>query len=266
MSQWEILGLGLLLGVRHAFDTDHLVAVTTIVSEYRNPLRAIWVGVSWGLGHTTTLFLAGVIMLLLHITMPEKLALLFEFFVGIMLILLGIQAFLSARRIQIHAHPHEHQDDGKESHQHFHIHGADGDHTHRPLSRWEKLSRLLIAGITPGESARDNNRRALKPFFRLKSYLVGIVHGMAGSAALMLMVLASVKSPWTGASYIIIFGLGTVISMGLISIFISLPFSVSGRIPRLNRTIQIVTGAISILFGLWLMWEVGITEGLLIGS
>ena len=268
MSQWEILGLGLLLGVRHAFDTDHLVAVTTIVSEYRNPLRAIWIGVSWGLGHTTTLFLAGVIMLLLDISMPEKLALLFEFLVGVMLILLGTQAFLSLRRLQMHVHPHEHQNDGAETHEHFHIHGADVDHSHRPLGRWERLSKLLIAGITPGEeqSAKDGTRKALRPFFRLKSYLVGIVHGLAGSAALMLMVLASVKSAWTGASYIIIFGLGTVVSMGLISVFISLPFSISGRMPRLNRAIQAITGTISILFGLLLMYEVGITEGLLAGA
>ena len=272
MSEWEILALGLLLGVRHAFDTDHLVAVTTIVSEYRNPLRAIWIGVSWGLGHTTTLFLAGVILLLLKVQTPERVVLLFEFLVGLMLILLGIQAFLSLRRLQIHAHPHQHNSDGTVVHEHLHIHPSDtgetdGGHSHPSLGRWEKLSKLLIAGITPGEgqSKMGSTREALKPFFRLKSYLVGIVHGLAGSAALMLMVLASIKSVWTGASYIIIFGLGTVISMGVISIFISLPFSVSGRMPRLNRAIQAVTGTISILFGLFLMYQVGITEGLLAG-
>ena len=268
MSGLEILALGLLLGVRHAFDADHLVAVTTIVSEYRNPLRAIWIGVSWGLGHTTTLFLAGVILLLLNVRMPERLALLFEFLVGLMLILLGTQAFMSLRRLQIHAHPHQHANDGIQVHEHFHIHGATADHSHRPLGRWEKLSKLLIAGITPGEgeSNMGSTRKALKPFFRLKSYAVGIVHGLAGSAALMLMVLANIKSVWTGASYIMIFGLGTVVSMGLISIFISLPFSISGQMPRLNWAIQAVTGTISILFGLFLMYQGGIGEGLLTGG
>lgn len=268
MSGFEILALGLLLGVRHAFDTDHLVAVTTIVSEYKNPLRAIWIGASWGLGHTTTLFLAGVVLLLLKVQMPARLALLFEFLVGVMLLLLGTQAFMSLRRLQMHVHPHEHKNDGTELHEHFHIHGADGDHSHQLLNRWEKLSKLLIAGITPGEgqTAMGSTRKALKPFFRLKSYLVGIVHGLAGSAALMLMVLASIKSVWTGVSYIVIFGLGTVISMGLISIFISLPFSISGQMPRLNRAIQAVTGTISILFGLYLMYQVGIGEGLLTGG
>ncbi|MBI2850119.1 MAG: sulfite exporter TauE/SafE family protein [Chloroflexi bacterium] len=268
MSVWSVLALGLLLGIRHAFDTDHLVAVTTIVSEYRNPLRAIWIGVSWGLGHTTTLFLAGVVLLLLDVQMPERLALLFEFLVGIMLILLGTQAFLSLRRLEIHAHPHQHENGETDLHEHFHIHGAADEHSHRPLGRWEKLSKLLIAGITPGESqpAAESAGKALKPFFRLKSYLVGIVHGMAGSAALMLMVLASIESTVTGAMYILLFGLGTVVSMGLVSIFISLPFSVSGRLPRLNRAIQAITGTISILFGLWLMYQVGIIEGLLTGG
>src|SRR3990172_5960773 len=82
-SEWAVLALGLLLGIRHAFDADHLVAVTTIVSEYKNPLRAIWVGVSWGLGHTPTLFLAGGALLLLNLQIPERLALFFEFAVGL---------------------------------------------------------------------------------------------------------------------------------------------------------------------------------------
>ncbi len=264
MSALEILALGLLLGVRHAFDADHLVAVTTMVSEYRNPLRAIWIGVSWGLGHTTILFLAGVILLLLNLHIPERLALLFELLVGVMLILLGIQAFMSLRRLQMHAHSRRDDDNEPELHGHFHIDDTTADHRHRHLGRWEKLSKLLIAGITPGEDQyhKDGPGRALKPFFRLKSYAVGIVHGLAGSAALMLIVLANIRSAWTGAGYILIFGFGTVMSMGLISILISLPFSISGRIPLLNRVIQAVTGTISILFGLFLIYQVGISGGL----
>lgn len=270
MSGWSVLALGLLLGIRHAFDTDHLVAVTTIVSEYKNPLRAIWIGVSWGLGHTTTLFLAGVILLLLNIQIPDKLALVFEFAVGLMLIVLGVQAFLSLKRLQIHVHTHEHTNDGHETHEHIHIHPtgsdrAEEDHNH-PTGRWEQLSRMLIAGITPGEGKAAESRSALKPFFRLKSYLVGIVHGMAGSAALMLLVLGSIESSWKAGLYIIIFGLGTVISMGLISVLISLPFSISGKMPRVNQVIQAVTGVVSILFGLYLMYQVGIGEGLFTGA
>ncbi|MBI4267404.1 MAG: urease accessory protein UreH [Chloroflexi bacterium] len=266
MSELAILALGLLLGVRHAFDTDHLVAVTTIVGEYRNPLRAIWIGVSWGLGHTTTLFLAGEILLFLNVHIPERLALSFEFLVGVMLILLGIQAFMSSRRLQMHVHAHHHDDSETKVHEHFHVHGTSAEHTHHHPSRWENLGRFLIAGITPGEHRYlDSPKRATKPFFRLKSYLVGIVHGLAGSATLMLLVLTNVRSPLLGVGYILIFGFGTVISMGLVSILISLPFSLTGRVPRLNRAIQAVTGAASIVFGLVLMYQVGITEGLFTG-
>lgn len=263
ISGWEILVLGLLLGVRHAFDADHLVAVTTIVSEYRYPLRAIWVGVSWGLGHTTTLFLAGGILLLLNVHIPGRLALFFEFAVGIMLILLGIQTLLSFRRHKVHMHAHRHSDDEPELHQHFHIHEETPDHTHYH-SRWVSLREILIAGIIPGEHRAD--RGALTPFFRLKSYIVGTVHGLAGSAALMLLVLANVESARTGFTYMLVFGLGTVVSMGLISIFLILPFSISGRMPRLNRVIQTAAGTFSIVFGLVLMYQIAIVEGLLTGA
>lgn len=264
ISGWEILVLGLLLGIRHAFDADHLVAVTTIVSEYRNPLRAIWVGVSWGLGHTTTLFLAGGILLLLNVHIPERLALFFEFAVGIMLIWLGIQTLLSFRRQKVHIHAHRHADDEPELHQHFHIHEETPDHTHYH-SRWENMRKIVMAGIIPGEHGANGGREALKPFFRLKSYVVGTVHGLAGSAALMLLVLANIRSAGTGLTYLLVFGLGTIVSMGLISIFISLPFSISGRMPRLNRVIQTVAGTFSIIFGLVLMYQIGIVEGLLTG-
>lgn len=263
-SEWEILVLGLLLGISHAFDADHLVAVTTIVSQYRNPLRAVWIGVSWGLGHTTTLFLTGGILLLLNVHIPERLALFFEFMVGIMLILLGIQTLLSFRRRKVHIHEHRHSDDEPELHQHFHIHEATPDHTHSH-SRWVSLRKILMADIIPGEHSAASTRGVLTPFFRLKSYVVGTVHGLAGSAALMLLVLANARSAWAGVSYLLVFGLGTVVSMGLISIFISLPFSISGRMPRLNRVIQTAAGTFSIVFGLGLMYQTGIAGGLLAG-
>ncbi len=254
---WEVLALGLLLGVRHAFDPDHLVAVTTIVSEYRNPLRAIWIGVSWGLGHTTTLLLMGLLLLLLRLSLPEGLAHFFEFLVGMVLIVLGVQTFWGLRRRRVHAHPHH----KTEPHTHFHFHSQTqqhGHHNHRPRA---SLGQLLIAGVIPGEHLTAPTTH--RPFFRVKSYLVGTVHGLAGSAALMLLVLASLKSTLTGVVYILIFGLGSVVSMGLISIFISLPFSASSRLPRLNFVVQAAAGTFSILFGIMLMYQVGIEKGLL---
>ena len=254
-SPVEILILGLLLGIRHAFDADHLVAVTTIVSDYKNPLRAVWVGISWGLGHTLTLFLTGILLLMLHIQMPPKMALGFEFLVGIMLLLLGIQTLLSFRRHKVHVHAHRH-DDGGDEHKHFHLHEVTTDHSHAHLTQQENLGKMLAADIMPGEHHADLGKGGMAPLFRLKSFLVGTVHGLAGSAALMLLVLADIKSTWTGVSYILVFGLGTAVSMGLISIFISLPFSVSKRMPSLNRSIQTMAGLFSIVFGLFLMYQI----------
>ena len=257
-SLWEALVLGLVLGVRHAFDADHLVAVSTIVSEYRNPLRAIWIGVSWGLGHTTTLLLAGIGVLLLHLRIPENLSLWFEFAVGVMLVLLGIQTFLAFRQRKVHIHSHSHPGDESGHHQHFHSHEAGTEHSHHTPGRWENLTKFLVAGITAGEHKPESTGKSMRPFFRLKSYVVGTVHGVAGSAALMLVVLASMKSMWEGVTYILVFGLGSVVSMGIISIFTSLPFTSSSRAPRLNRTLRIVAGTLSIVFGLVLMYQIWI--------
>lgn len=271
-----ILFLGLLLGVRHALDADHLVAVSTIVSEYKNPLRAIWIGVSWGLGHTTTLFLAGIAILFLKISLPERLTLFFEFLVGIMLVLLGIQIFWSFRKKKVHLHPHESsarhggspletsrgeplQETG--GHRHFHSHEEEESHGHHRLG-FNNLASFLIAGILPGEHGSGKIQGPGKPFFRLKSYIVGTVHGLAGSAALLLLVLASLKSTWAGVVYILLFGLGSVVSMGLITIGISLPFAASSRLPRLNYVVQGVAGFLSIVFGIMLMYKTGIVEGL----
>ncbi|MBI4181022.1 MAG: urease accessory protein UreH [Chloroflexi bacterium] len=252
-----ILLLGLLLGLRHAFDADHLVAVSTIVSAYRNPLRAIWVGVSWGLGHTTTLFLMGILVLFLNVTLPEQITHLFEFLVGVVLVLLGVQVFWSLRRSRIHLHTHSHD---SQSHVHFHSHVETPTHSHHRRLGWSNLVYFLIAGIIPGEHRQAELRGSLKPFFRLKSYVVGTIHGLAGSAALMLLVLAGLGSRWLGIWYILLFGLGSVISMGLVTIFLTFPFSASARLPRLNRIVQYAAGVFGILFGVYFMYQAGLVR------
>ena len=102
-----------------------------------------------------------------------------------------------------------------------------------------------------------------KPFLRKKSYVIGSVHGLAGSAALGLLVLASIESPIAGMVYILLFGLGSVLSMGIMTVVIGLPFVISaGRLPNLNRTIQFAVGSLSILFGGFLMYQIGFVDGL----
>lgn len=254
-SPLAILLLGILLGVKHAFDADHLVAVTTIVSAYRNPLKAIWVGVSWGLGHTTTLLLVGILVLFVKITLSEQIARLFEFLVGVVLVILGVQVFWSLRRSRVHLHPHSHD---SQSHVHFHSHAETPTHSHHRRLGWSNLAYFLIAGIISGEHRQTALRGSLTPFFRLKSYVVGTVHGLAGSAALMLLVLAGLESRLLGIWYILLFGLGSVISMGLVTIFLAFPFSASARWPQFNRLVQYTAGIFGILFGFYFMYQAGL--------
>ena len=232
------LVLGILLGSKHSLDPDHVVAVSTIVSEYKNPLRSFWVGISWGLGHTTTLLIIGIVIIALRLTIPERMALLFEFAVGVMLVGLGIQVIYSFRKKKVHQHAHGHEE---EAHHHFHSHSKSPEHV----------------------PEHHNTHGIGKPFLRRKSYVIGLVHGMAGSAALTLLVLASIESPIAGLAYILLFGLGSVLSMGIMTVIIGLPFVISAeRLPNLNRTIQFAVGSLSILFGGFLMYQIGFVDGL----
>ena len=232
------LVLGMLLGSKHSLDPDHVVAVSTIVTECKNPLRSFWVGISWGLGHTTTLLIIGIAIIALRLTIPERMALLFEFAVGIMLVVLGIQVIYSFRKKKVHQHAHGHEE---EAHHHFHSHSKSPEHV----------------------PEHHNTHGIGKPFLRRKSYVIGLVHGMAGSAALTLLVLASIESPIAGLVYIMLFGLGSVLSMGIMTVIIGLPFVMSaGRLPNFNRTIQFAVGSLSILFGGFLMYQIGFVDGL----
>lgn len=237
------LVLGVVLGLKHSLDPDHVVAVSTIVSQYRNPLRSFWVGVSWGLGHTTTLLIIGVTIIALRLTIPDRMALLLEFFVGVMLVGLGAQVVYGFRKKKVHQHSHGHEE---EDHLHF--------HSHAPPP--EKIQNVKVE--------HHNDTGIGKPFLRKKSYVVGLVHGVAGSAALTLLVLASIESPLAGLLYILLFGIGSILSMGVMTIFISFPFVYSAnRLPNLNRVIQFGVGTLSIIFGFFLMYQIGFKDGLL---
>lgn len=230
------LALGFLLGLKHATDADHVVAVSTIASEYRNAWRGIWIGSSWGLGHTTPLLLLGVIILLFKSVVMDRyeaVAPFLEFGVGIMLVLLGAQVFWNIRRGKLHVHRHEHDDDT-----HLHIHG-----THDPSG--ETNVDDVHGFFNPG-----------KPFFRAKSYMIGVVHGLAGSAAVMLVLLPTISSFWAGIGYIVLFGVGTIVSMGIITVLLGIPFSISGSFERLNRAVAGVAGGASLVFGVGLMSDI----------
>lgn len=237
------LTLGFLLGLKHATDADHVVAVSTIVSEYRNAWRGLWIGGSWGIGHTTPLLILGVIILLFkEVVMDryEAIAPVFEFGVAVMLILLGVQVFWNLKTGRLHLHEHAH-DDGD----HVHIHGSH--------ARDEGVEEETSHGFfRPG-----------KPFFRFKSFAIGVVHGLAGSAAVMLVLLPELSSFWVGVGYLLLFGVGTMVSMGAITLLLGVPFAASGNFARVNRAVSWMAGTASVVFGAILMSDIAFGTSLI---
>jgi ABC-type nickel/cobalt efflux system permease component RcnA len=230
------LALGLLLGLKHATDADHVVAVSTIVGEYRNAWRGVWVGGSWGLGHTAPLLLVGVVVLLFKETVMDRYAAVapaFEFGVGMMLVLLGAQVFWNLKRGRLHTHEHAH-DDGP----HIHIHGSHGPE------------------VEPEAEERHGFFHFGRPVFRVKSFTIGIVHGLAGSAAVMLALLPTLSSFWAGIGYLAMFGVGTILSMGAVTLLLSVPFAITGGNRILSRGVSMAAGTASALFGVALMSDI----------
>jgi ABC-type nickel/cobalt efflux system permease component RcnA len=230
-----ILFAGFVLGLLHAIEADHLAAVTTIVSERKSLLSSSIIGGLWGLGHTISLLLAGIAVLMLKFEISERTERILEFCVGLMLIGLGINAVRKLwRGGSVHVHAHEH---GGRTHFHPHIHeAADKNelHTHHGLS--------------------------LSP----RPLLVGMMHGLAGSAGLMLLIVPTISSPILGLAYIAIFGIGSIGGMMLMSSLISLPMHFTAqRFARASFAVRALAALFSVSIGLLIVYEKGIQEGLL---
>ncbi|HKR00707.1 MAG TPA: hypothetical protein VJT09_08535 [Pyrinomonadaceae bacterium] len=239
LSAFALLGLGLVFGLKHATEADHVVAVSTIVSEQRSLLRSALVGVLWGLGHTVALIVVGIVVLALRVAVPEQVASWLEFGVALMIIGLGLSALLRALSHRADVHLHQHQHDGvAHVHLHFHEHGT--EHTSTVSAHSHTVSRI-----------------GLKPLF------VGAMHGLAGSAALTLLVLTQVNSTALGLIYLAVFGIGSIAGMLLMSALVGLPFALSARrFKRAHHGLQTAAGALSIVFGLWYAYETGVARGL----
>ena len=252
-----IIVLGLFLGMRHATDPDHVVAVTTIVSRERTMLHAAIIGALWGLGHTLTILVVGSAIILLKLTIPPTLGLTMELSVACMLILLGVLNLTGLMRQAMEWLAAS--GDGSNAHAHvifgrvmIHTHDADGEIVMREkgsifnwVSQWcQKLGAFHV----------------------LRPLAVGIVHGLAGSAAVALLVLTTISQPGWAIGYLLVFGIGTIVGMMLITAAIVLPFTYTLRhFARLNRGLAIASGAISVSFGLFLCYQIGISDGLFTG-
>jgi hypothetical protein len=256
----SVLLLGFFLGMRHATDADHVIAVTTIVSRQRSVRVAAWTGVLWGIGHTVTILAVGGAIILFGLVIPPHVGLGMEFSVAVMLVLLGILTLTGVtRRIQEarlgssetggygdrHTHPHVHGD-----YVHSHVHGhAPETHGHREEA-------------TP-QARLDRAFAAFGAYRVLRPLVVGLVHGLAGSAAIALLVLATIRDPWWATGYLLVFGVGTIAGMMLITAAIAVPFAVTARrFAWLNRNLAVASGVLSLAFGLWMAYQIGVVDGL----
>src|SRR5208282_858468 len=224
----SIIALGFFLGMRHATDPDHVIAVTTIVSRQRSIRHAALIGVLWGLGHTITILAVGSAIILFGLVIPPRVGLTMEFSVGLMLILLGvlnlsgILRWISETATPLqpghHSHPHGHGD-FPHSHPHGHLPGMHGH-----------------AGDTTPVGWMDRTFGRLGLYQVVRPLVVGIVHGLAGSAAVALLVLTTIRVPSWAILYLLVFGIGTIAGMMLITAAIAVPFTFSeARFAHLNR-------------------------------
>ena len=258
MSGLAILAIGFVLGMRHATDPDHVIAVSTIVSRERSIVKAGWIGILWGVGHTVTILVVGAGIILFDLAIPTRVGLTMEFSVGLMLILLGVlnltgaMAWISEKfspaHPQVtgsHAHVHEHD---SQVHLHWHSHSPRKEHHGESL--------------TPPEWMGGGSN-GLGVFHTLRPLFVGLVHGLAGSAAVALLVLSTIREPKWAVLYLLIFGVGTIAGMMLITAAISVPFSFAGyKFAWLNKGLIFGSGLLSLGFGLFVCYQIGIVDGL----
>lgn len=230
--------LGFLIGLKHALEADHIAAVASLAAKTTSVKEGLALGATWGLGHSITLFLFGSAVLVFDAVISEQMALTLEFFVGCMLVFMGGAVIKEIIKKRIHLHVHRHSDGI--THLHFHSHAQDN---------FEKQS-------SPHQHTHP---------FSLRALVVGIMHGMAGSSALIILTLDSVASIGTGLVYIFLFGVGSIFGMTLLSLMMMIPLRHSQY--ATNRTyqgLQVFIGMATLFLGMIIIYEASVTNGLLI--
>ena len=235
MTMVNTLLLGFLIGLKHALEVDHVVAVASLASKTTSVREGLTLGISWGLGHIITLSIFSSIVLILDTVVSAQLALTLEFSVGCMLVFMGGTIIQNIAKKRIHLHMHNHSDGTTNLHFHSHLQdNVEHQHTHTQQ-------------------------------FSIRALLVGMVHGMAGSAALIVLTLDSVSSIETRLIYIFLFGVGSVIGMALLSLLMIIPlrrFEYAAN--RTYQSLQVFIGLVTLFLGMIIMYDTSFTNGLLV--
>jgi ABC-type nickel/cobalt efflux system permease component RcnA len=246
-----VILLGLFLGMRHSTDPDHVLAVSTIVSRQKSIRSSATIGLLWGLGHTLTIFLVGSAIIIFGVVIPPRLGLSMEFCVALMLILLGV----------------------------LNLTGVMGWITERLAAkkRVPATPQPAVSVYRISENPGQTNRRAsgsiqlfldrtigkLGLYQTIRPLVVGLAHGLAGSAAVALLVLSTIKSPLWSTAYLLVFGFGTMVGMMLMTAAISIPLVYTGKkFFNINRHLTAISGFASMAFGIFLVYHIGFVDGL----
>ncbi len=254
---FAIIAVGFFLGMRHATDPDHVIAVSTIVTRQPNLARAALIGAFWGLGHTVTIFVVGTAIILFNLTIPARIGLSMELSVGVMLIVLGILNLASFFRSLPDAPVHTHDSTTVHSHHHSH-----GDYIHRHPHGHQPEVHPHAPGQTPvafldGALGKSGLYQLVRPL------AVGIVHGLAGSAAVALLVLATIRNPQWAIAYLLVFGVGTIAGMMVITMSLASALKVVGaRSKNVSRRLAMASGLLSLAFGCLVVYQIGFVHGL----
>lgn len=224
--------MGFMLGLRHALDADHIAAVAAIATRARGPRETLRLGIAWGLGHAVTLFAVSLVVLGLGLGFDAGVAGALEFAVGAMLVLLGADVIRRVVRDRVHAHAHRHGPNNV----HLHVHSHADEHGH-------------------ADSAHAHAHPAALPG---RALAVGLMHGLAGSAALLLVSVTTVEGLWNGLAYIALFGVGSMLGMAVLSLTIALPLRHGARLVTWGYNgVHAAVGAATAAFGIAVMAETG---------